>query len=277
MTTPPDTTTSSSATGTTTVDTRPSPTRLPLFPLNTVVFPDGLLALRLFETRYVDMARRCLREDTGFVVVATALASPNDRSSSKQISEHERTEGDTRKGSDTDLDAQPADIPRRPNQPSADAGITTPYDRSLGFAAVGTRVRIIEADLRPDGLLGIECEGIERVSIERVARQRDGLWIGDVHDLPSAADCESDLDTLTALADHLAKRLAATGEGDLIRRGERLADASRTRSAHNLVGRLAELLPLDLVDRQTLLELNDPRERCTLLAALLLPDETRPS
>src|ERR1700735_2463142 len=34
---------------------------LPLFPLHTVLFPGGLLPLKIFETRYLDMARACLR------------------------------------------------------------------------------------------------------------------------------------------------------------------------------------------------------------------------
>ncbi|WP_019594735.1 LON peptidase substrate-binding domain-containing protein [Thioalkalivibrio sp. ALM2T] len=46
-------------------------TTLPLFPLNTVLFPEGLLPLRIFETRYLDMVRRCLRDDGRFVIVAT--------------------------------------------------------------------------------------------------------------------------------------------------------------------------------------------------------------
>jgi uncharacterized protein len=43
--------------------------RIALFPLGTVLFPQGLLPLRIFETRYVDMVRRCMRENTGFGVV----------------------------------------------------------------------------------------------------------------------------------------------------------------------------------------------------------------
>jgi len=42
---------------------------LALFPLNIVLFPDGPLPLRIFETRYLDMVRRCLREHQGFGVV----------------------------------------------------------------------------------------------------------------------------------------------------------------------------------------------------------------
>ena len=42
--------------------------QLPLFPLNTVLFPDGVLPLRVFEARYMDMARDCLRDGTRFGV-----------------------------------------------------------------------------------------------------------------------------------------------------------------------------------------------------------------
>jgi uncharacterized protein len=42
--------------------------QLPLFPLNTVLFPGGLLPLRIFETRYMDMARDCLRDESPFGV-----------------------------------------------------------------------------------------------------------------------------------------------------------------------------------------------------------------
>jgi uncharacterized protein len=44
-------------------------TSLALFPLNIVLFPAGPLPLRIFETRYVDMVRRCMREASGFGVV----------------------------------------------------------------------------------------------------------------------------------------------------------------------------------------------------------------
>jgi uncharacterized protein len=42
---------------------------LPLFPLQTVLFPGSLLTLKVFETRYVDMVTRCLREGSPFGVV----------------------------------------------------------------------------------------------------------------------------------------------------------------------------------------------------------------
>ena len=42
---------------------------LPLFPLDLVLFPDGLLPLRIFEVRYLDMVKRCHKSSTPFGVV----------------------------------------------------------------------------------------------------------------------------------------------------------------------------------------------------------------
>ena len=42
---------------------------LPLFPLNSVVFPGGALPLRLFEPRYLDMVKDCMRNEHGFGIV----------------------------------------------------------------------------------------------------------------------------------------------------------------------------------------------------------------
>ncbi|MEQ1667018.1 MAG: LON peptidase substrate-binding domain-containing protein [Sulfuriferula sp.] len=41
---------------------------IPIFPLNTVLYPDGLLPLKLFETRYLDMARTCMKDNSPFGV-----------------------------------------------------------------------------------------------------------------------------------------------------------------------------------------------------------------
>ena len=42
--------------------------RLPLFPLNSVIFPGGVLPLRIFESRYLDMVKDCSRNQSEFVV-----------------------------------------------------------------------------------------------------------------------------------------------------------------------------------------------------------------
>ena len=45
-----------------------APADLPLFPLQTVLFPGGRLPLRIFEQRYLEMAKACLRDGTAFGV-----------------------------------------------------------------------------------------------------------------------------------------------------------------------------------------------------------------
>jgi Lon protease-like protein len=42
--------------------------RLPLFPLHTVLYPGGRLPLRIFEQRYIEMAKACLRDGSPFGV-----------------------------------------------------------------------------------------------------------------------------------------------------------------------------------------------------------------
>lgn len=44
-------------------------TDIPLFPLNTVLFPDGPLPLRIFESRYIDMISHCMKNDLPFGVL----------------------------------------------------------------------------------------------------------------------------------------------------------------------------------------------------------------
>lgn len=40
-----------------------------IFPLPLVIFPGGRQPIKIFETRYLDMVKRCLRDDAGFGVV----------------------------------------------------------------------------------------------------------------------------------------------------------------------------------------------------------------
>ncbi len=67
----------------------PTLSDLPLFPLHTVLFPGGLLPLKIFEVRYLDMARSCLRENTPFgaclLKSGHEVASPGDPSVPESI------------------------------------------------------------------------------------------------------------------------------------------------------------------------------------------------
>ena len=68
--------------------TNPEPLlqKIPLFPLGTVLFPDGVIALKIFEARYLDMIKRCLREKTEFGVVSI-LKDQDDETSSPSFSQ----------------------------------------------------------------------------------------------------------------------------------------------------------------------------------------------
>jgi Lon protease-like protein len=46
-----------------------------LFPLSTVVFPGGIMPLRVFEPRYLDMVAHCMRSGTGFGICAARPAA----------------------------------------------------------------------------------------------------------------------------------------------------------------------------------------------------------
>jgi len=56
---------------------------IPLFPLNSILFPKGRISLQIFESRYVDMIRQCMKDGTGFGVVliesGSEVAAPGQK------------------------------------------------------------------------------------------------------------------------------------------------------------------------------------------------------
>ena len=48
--------------------TQPESRDVPIFALNTVLFPDGVLPLKVFEQRYIEMTKACLRDNSPFGV-----------------------------------------------------------------------------------------------------------------------------------------------------------------------------------------------------------------
>lgn len=98
--------------------------QIPLFPLRTVLFPDGPLPLRVFEPRYLDMISRCLRDDAPFGVLQIRSGSETGPATTFRVGTMARI-GDWYQGSD---------------------GI-------LGITAVGhERFRLLEQSRLPDGL-----------------------------------------------------------------------------------------------------------------------------
>ena len=48
---------------------------IPLFPLNSVMFPKGRISLQIFEPRYIDMVAQCMRDGGGFGIVLISEGS----------------------------------------------------------------------------------------------------------------------------------------------------------------------------------------------------------
>ena len=56
-----------------------------LFPLSTVVFPGGLMPLRIFEPRYLDMVSMCMKGQIGFGVCAAKPGEPGEFSAPQPV------------------------------------------------------------------------------------------------------------------------------------------------------------------------------------------------
>ena len=61
---------------------------IPLFPLQSVLFPGGRLPLRIFEQRYMDMAKACLKESTSFGICLIAEGEEVARAGQKPAAPH---------------------------------------------------------------------------------------------------------------------------------------------------------------------------------------------
>jgi uncharacterized protein len=180
---------------------------IPLFPLQTVLFPGGPLPLRIFETRYTDMVGRCAREQKPFGVVLI--------------------------------------------QEGAEAGDVATT------AAVGCAARIADFYTLQDGLLGISCLGERKFRAERVWREADGLNMAEVHWLAEEPRIALAPD-YSRLAD-VVRRAMSELEEHYEHVEKRFDDASWVGS------RLAELLPLRLLDKQARLEMAAPIARLDAL------------
>ena len=104
---------------------------IPLFPLNTVLFPGGEIALRIFEPRYLDLVRDCARGNSPFGVCLILS------------------------GSETGGPAQPAAI----GTLARIVDFSTTEDGLLGIRARGAeRFRLARSRVRDNGLAHGEAE-----------------------------------------------------------------------------------------------------------------------
>jgi hypothetical protein len=191
------------------------PMQLPLFPLHTVLFPGGLLPLKIFEQRYVEMTTACLKGHQPFGV---CLIEQGDE--------------------------------------IAQGGAGPPE-----FAAVGTLATIVAWDMPQLGILHVTSTGGERFEVRSHAARADGLVIAEVMPIPAepAAPLSPAHAPLAQLLELLANRI-----------GPQHFPAARAFADASWVGyRLAELLPLPLPVKQSMLEINDSQVRLGALQKFL--------
>ena len=119
--------------------------QLPIFPLQTVLYPDALLPLRIFEVRYMDMAKDCLKQSTPFGVCLI------------------------KEGSEVGAAAEPEKI-------GCTARIADCDVEELGILKIraqgGERFRIVSSEVSRQGLIIGE---IERLAPETMAQDSPGL------------------------------------------------------------------------------------------------------
>jgi uncharacterized protein len=126
-------------------------------------------------------------------------------------------------------------------------------DGKPAVCATGTKAHIVDFYTLPDGLLGIEAEGGERFHVEAVTARDNGLSIASfrlleaepVHPVPPEFSLLAEL---------------VTGYFNATKQTQKLNPELLDNAAW-ISYRLAEVLPLELIERQRLLEMPNPNLR----------------
>jgi len=129
-------------------------------------------------------------------------------------------------------------------------------------AAIGTHARLVDFYTLDDGLLGVSAVGSVRFLIEDSWQEADGLFRARVRIIPDPAATPIP-EAYSVLSDMLARFLEKVSEQYPDFEREQLQDAVWVSY------RLSELLPLAAIEKQHLLELDDPMERLQNLLEIL--------
>jgi len=187
-------------------------TDIPIFPLHTVLFPDGYLKLRIFEQRYIDMVRECSHKNCCFGVCL--INNPEDS------------------------------------------------NRPANHMRVGTTAEICDFSTLDDGLLGITAHGKQKYVINKTRMRDNGLLMAEI-ELLDETDLIDVPDEYSVLSMITGRFMEQAGSNYPSFQPQHLQDA------HWVGYRLAELLPLDINEKQVLLQVSDPLERLQMLLEVL--------
>lgn len=130
----------------------------------------------------------------------------------------------------------------------------------IRFHTTGTMVEIVDWERLEDGLLGITVRGSERFKVVSTFVRRDRLVIGKVSPLSEVQEGMSgDYRSFSELLQEITARFELPWNT--------LPD--RFNEAIWVSGRLAELLPFELVAKQRMLEMDNPLRRFDYMQVLL--------
>ena len=202
---------------------------LPLFPLGTVLYPGGLLPLRIFEVRYLDMIGKCHKTGAPFGVVALT------------------------QGSEV----------RKPEDGPGGDGFA-----SEAFHNVGTLATITSFSVPQPGLMAIRCTGTQRFEVSRREKLKHGLWIADVTRLDDDLAIPVP-DDLRGTANALGKLIRTLQERGVPADQMPLEPPYRLDDCGWVANRWCELLPMPLELKQRLMELDNPLVRLELVSDIL--------
>ena len=202
---------------------------LPLFPLGTVLYPGGLLPLRIFEVRYLDMIGKCHKTGAPFGVVALT------------------------QGSEV----------RKPEDGPGGDGFA-----SEAFHNVGTLATITSFAVPQPGLMAIRCTGTQRFEVSRREKLKHGLWIADVTRLDDDLAIPVPED-LRGTANALGKLIRTLQERGVPADQMPLEPPYRLDDCGWVANRWCELLPMPLELKQRLMELDNPLVRLELVSDIL--------
>ncbi len=204
---------------------------LPLFPLGSVLYPGGLLDLRIFEVRYLDMIGKCHKTGSPFGVVSLTEGSEVRKPES--------------------------------NAPSGDG--FAPEE----FNSVGTLATITSFSVPQPGLMVIRCQGTQRFEISQREKLKHGLWIANVTYLEDDQLVNIPAD-LQGTADALGKLIRTLQErGDVSVEQMPLLAPYRLEDCGWVANRWCELLPMPPALKQRLMELDNPLLRLELVSDIL--------
>ena len=202
---------------------------LPLFPLGTVLYPGGLLPLRIFEVRYLDMIGKCHKTGAPFGVVALTHGSEV----------------------------------RKPEDGPGGDGFA-----SEAFHNVGTLATITSFAVPQPGLMAIRCTGTQRFEVSRREKLKHGLWIADVTRLDDDLAIPVPED-LRGTANALGKLIRTLQERGVPADQMPLEPPYRLDDCGWVSNRWCELLPMPLELKQRLMELDNPLVRLELVSDIL--------